>query len=158
MDAPIVFIHPADSAWDKDAVAASEKEHGKDCPFLRYHSGDTRFDASEVQALLKGRPIEFHLSRLSALQLNEVQSLIERDHVQSAYMYRTAYWLAERYGLIAIKQGGDTLIELRSPGNLTIADNELLVESFDIGIDLIRHIGQAVYLASQPLRDDEKKL
>lgn len=157
VDAPIVYIHPADEAWDTDAVNASFEEHGKDCPHFRYHSGETRFDASEVQGLLKGQPVEYHLTRLSALQLNEVQSLMERDHAQSGYMYRTAYLQAARYGLAEIKQGGQELIALHMPGNLSAVDIEMLAGATDIGIDLIRLIGQASYQASQPLRDDEKK-
>ena len=157
VDAPIVFIHPADEAWDQDAVAKSEEEHGKECPFLQYCTGETRCDPSDAQHLLKGQPVEYHLSRLSALQLNEVQSLIERDITQGGPMTRTGYLQAARYGLKELKQGGAELVALQSPGNLSMADIELLRDATPLGIDLIRQIGAAVYQASQPLREDEKK-
>ena len=159
VDAPIVFIHPADEAWDQDAVAESEAKNGADCPFVRYHSGETRFDATEVQAsgLLTGQPVEYHLKRLSALQLNEVQGLAERDMVQQSPMARTGYLQSARYALHEIKRGGGELAPLHSPGNLSVLDIEMLRDATELGIDLIRDIGKAGYLASQPLRDDEKK-
>ncbi len=163
IDAPIIFVHPADDAWDTDKVKGSEDEHGDDCPFLSYHRGDTRFDLAasgehgSANALLSGTPVEYHLRRLSALQLNEVQGLLERDLMQGSPMGRMGYLQAARYGLSSIKQGGAELLKLQSPGNLSTPDVEALAQATELGIELLRHIGQAVYQASQPLRDDEKK-
>lgn len=157
VDAPIVFIHPADEAWDQDKIAESEKEHGEDCPYLRYVAGKTRYDASDVQHLLKGDPVEFHGKRLGVVQHNEVQSLADREGFQQAWTTRGAYMQAARYGLHAVKQGGVEVIDLGSPGSLTTVDLEKLRDCSDLGIELIRDIGRAFYIASQPLRDDEKK-
>lgn len=157
IDAPIVYIHPADEAWDTEAIAKSEEEHGRECPWIRYHSGATRFDATEVQRFLTGSPTEFHLRRLSTLQLIEVQTMVDREYGQACYTLRTAYLLALRYGLTAVKQGGMPFVDLTSPGNLSNSDVETLAQISDIGISLLRSIGEAVYLASQPLSEDEKK-
>lgn len=157
VDSPIVFIHPADDAWDQDAVAKSEEDNGEDCPFLAYHRGDTRYDSSGVQHLFSGQPVEFHLRRLSVIELNEVQSLMERDIAQQSWRFRAAYLQSARYGLTAVKQGGSEILKLRSPGSLSNDDVEAIGTCTELGIDLLKDIGRAVHLASQPLRDDEKK-
>lgn len=156
VDAPIVFIHPADPAWDQESVGKAAEEHGKDSAFARYHAGATRYDAGEVQALLSGQPTEFHLRRLDARQLIEVQSLLERDVAQDKPLLRSAFLQAACYGLKEVKKGAVKALDLESPCALTSADIELLC-STELGIGLIQAVGQAVYLASQPLRDDEKK-
>ena len=156
VDAPIVFIHPADPAWDQEAIAKAADEHGDESAFSRYQRGLTRYDASEVQSLISGQPVEFHLTRLSAIQLIEVQSLLERDVSQDKPLLRSAFLQAACYGLREVKQGALPALELESPGSLSAADIEAL-SSTEVGIHLIQAIGQAVYAASQPLRDDEKK-
>lgn len=156
VDAPIVFIHPADPAWNQEAVAEAAKKDGKDSAFARYHAGKTRYDASDVQAFISGQPVEFLLRRLDATQLIEVQSLLERDVVQQKKMMRSAFLQAACYGLSEVKQGGVQALDLESPGSLSQEDIDALC-STELGIDLVQAIGQAVYLASQPLRDDEKK-
>lgn len=159
VDTPIVFIHPADEAWDQDAVAKSGEEKGDECPFTVYQSGRTRFDlqANGAQALLTGKPVEYHLRRLSALELNEVSGLMERAALQSFPIARAAYLQAARYGLTAVKCDGNELIELDRPGNLSVADVDTLADCTPLGVELLIHIGQASYVASIPLRDDEKK-
>ena len=157
IDAPIIFIHSGDEAWDQDAITKSEEEHGESCPFLRYHRGDTRYDIGDLGPTLKGQAVEFHLRRLSVGQLNEVQDLLEREYSHGSPMTRMAYLQAARYGLTAVKRSGTELIRLQCPGGLTEPDMEALRDLSDLGINLIRTIGQAVYLASQPLREDEKK-
>lgn len=157
IDAPIVYIHPADEAWDQDAIAKSEEEHGELCPYLQYVAGKTRYDAGGVQHLLKGNPVEFHGKRLGVVQLNEVQALADREGFQQSWTTRGAYMQAARYGLSAVKQGGEDVLTLQSSGNLTTVDLETLRDCSDLGIELIRDIGRALYIASQPLRDDEKK-
>lgn len=164
VDAPIVFVHPADGSWDKEAVAKAEEDHGSESPFLVYQSGRTRFDLGargehgSAQDLLSGKPVEYHLRRLSVLELNEVQGLLEREVSQGYPLPRSAYLQAARYGLSAVKSDGNELLELERPGNLTRADVETLAECTELGGDLLMHIGQASYAASRPLRDDEKKL
>lgn len=164
VDAPIVFVHPADDAWNKEKVAKWEEEHGDDSPFARYHSGATRFDLSAKtehgspnEAVGKGA-VEFHLRRLSALELNEVQGLMEREVSQDFPIPRSAWLQACRYGLVAIKTDGRDLVDLdRRTGALRDADIEAIADMSELGFSLVLHIGQASYAASQPLRDDEKK-
>ncbi len=159
VDAPIVFVHPADEAWDADKVEKSEEEQGDNCPFAVYSSGQTRFDlsANGVQALLSGSPVEWHLRRLGALELNEINGLMERETVQGFPIARAAYLQAARYGLASVKQDGQDVVELARPGNLSAKDVDALAELTSLGVELLLHVGRAVYLASQPLRDDEKK-
>jgi hypothetical protein len=156
-DDPIIYIHPSDEAWDEQAISDTSDDEGvDDDPFIEYCSGRTRFSPVGVQHLLSGNPVEFHLRRLSAIELTEVASLMERDHAQGSTSYRTAYLQAARYGLTAVKQSGMDLVRLQSPGALSADDIEVL-SSTSMGIELIRCVGQAVHIASQPLRDDEKK-
>ena len=163
IDAPIIAVHPADDAWDQAKVEKSAEEHGEDCPFLRYHAGLTRYDLGargqhgSAQDLLSGNPVEFHLRRLSTLQLNEVQGLLEREITQDFPIPRGAYLLAARYGLMAVKQGGSTVIDLERPGNLSDKDLEALGTMTDLGLALVMFIGQASYAASQPLTEAEGK-
>ncbi len=163
IDAPIIAVHPADDAWDAAELEKSSEEHGDDCPFLRYHRGVTRFDLGarnahgSAQDLLSGQPVEFHLRRLSTLQLNEVQGMLERELTQDFPIPRAAYLLAARYGLTAVKQGGTSLVDIDRPGNLTEADLQTLGTLTDLGLGLIMFIGQASYAASQPLTEAEGK-
>lgn len=163
IDTPIIAVHPADDAWDSERVEKSFKEHGEDCPFYRYHAGQTRYDLGargehgSANDLLSGNPVEFHLRRLSTLQLNEVTGLAERELNQSFPIPRAAYLQAARYGLMAVKQGATEVLRLERPGDLTEADIESLGLMTDLGIGLVLFVGQATYAASQPLTDAEKK-
>jgi hypothetical protein len=164
VDSPIVFVHPADDAWDTDAVVKSTEEHGEDSPFSQYHSGATRYDLQAMGAhgaagdMLGPGATEYHLRRLSMLELNEVQGLMEREFAQQFPIPRSAYLQACRYGLVAIKSDGRDVMELnRRGGSLSVDDVDTLAECTELGPSLIMHLGQAVYLASQPLRDAEKK-
>ena len=163
IDAPIIAIHPADEAWDDQKVEESAEAHGEDCPFLRYHRGTTRYDLGArgehgaAQDFLSGSPVEFHLRRLSTLQLNEVQGMLEREITQGFPIPRAAYLLACRYGLMAVKQGASTVLDLERPGNLSEKDVEALGSLTDLGIGLVVFVGQASYAASQPLTEAEGK-
>lgn len=145
-------------------VTKWEEEHGKNSPFLRYHAGETRFDlgardehGAVAEAVGKGA-VEYHLRRLSPLELNEVQGLMEREFAQGYPNPRGAYLLAARYGLVAVKADGRDVVEVeRRNGAVTDECVEMLAECTELGFNLLIHIGQAVYAASQPLRDDEKK-
>ncbi|MEL6705033.1 MAG: hypothetical protein AAFP15_12205 [Bacteroidota bacterium] len=157
IDAPIVFVHPGDSAWDTEAIEKSREEHGEDCPWSRYCSGATRYDIGPVTHLLSGKPVEFHLRRLDAIQLNDVTGLREREALQGFLYARAASMKGARLGLVSIEQDGRKLLELQRPADLTITDVQTITDSFDEGIEVLRLVGAAVFQASQPLRDDEKK-
>ncbi len=162
-DAPIVFVHPADPAWDTDKVEQSLTEHEDSCPVQRYNRGATRFDLSAqgehgcAADFLGPGAVEYHLRRLSVLQQNEVQGMLERELSQDFPVPRSAYLQAARYGLTAVKRDGAEVYEVERPGNLSVKDVDALGTATEIGIDLLLHIGQAAYVASRPLRDDEKK-
>ncbi len=165
IDAPITFVHPADEAWDQDKVTKSQEEHGEDCPFLRYCKGETRFDLSATMEhgrvdeffLAEASPIEFRLMRLGVLEYNDVQSTKERELLQGKPIARAAFLMACRFGLKSVEQDGRKIVDLDSPEDLSVADLQKLADLTSVGSDLPILIGQAVYLASQPLRDDEKK-
>ncbi len=157
IDAPIIFVHPADEAWDTEALNKSFKEHGKDCPWLVYCTGQSRFDLGPVQHFLKGSPVEFHGRRLDAIELNEITALWEREAVQGFPRARASVLKSLRLCLTKVERDGTSLVDLERPGDLTNADVQTLTDSFDEGIEVLRLVGNAFFQASKPLSDAEKK-
>ena len=95
-DAPIVFVHPLDDAWDNDRVREEQEameaagEDPTSHPVAMYHGGFTRFDiTANVQFLDKSaapqdyldeskRPEKWHLKRLGFQEWYQVQPAWER--------------------------------------------------------------------------------
>lgn len=157
-DAPIVFIHPQDDAWDHDKVAADLKD-AEDHPLQLYWGGHTRYDLTPaVQAYLKpdSKPTKFFLRRLKWDEWLECKSAWERAILQRDGRPVAAYTEACRLGLQKIENGfeiGDREVS----GRLSYRDMQKLQDMSVAGMELILDVGQAVYQASMPLTEAEKK-
>lgn len=168
-DAKIVYVHPADESWDEERILREQEEMREreekpgDHPVARYLGGWTRYDLDAV-ATLNGETVsarqyldpskpatEWHLRRLRVDERYEIDSLLEQDIRAGSMKPRKAYLRACVLGLKKVENGP----ELEGAGRrLTANDLEKLQ---DLHPDLPLDIGEAVYTASLPLRDDEKK-
>src|SRR5689334_11416959 len=96
VDAPIMFVHPTDTAWDYPRIKAEQekmRESGADPlmhPVARYHGGWTRYDL-DAQATLFGevvrprdyldeskQPVMWKLRRLTQPQWYEIHPRWEK--------------------------------------------------------------------------------
>jgi hypothetical protein len=172
IDAPIRFIHPSDTAWDRERWDREKDEMRKagldpsDHPVDRYLGGFTRYDP-DAEATVNGavvtvneyiddakQPTVWHLKRLTILQWYDVQPMWERD-VRAGQSPKKAYVHAATIGVAKVDNG--PTLDLTG-GKLTTSDLEKLREiGSGIGDDLIVAIGEAVYQASMPLREDERR-
>lgn len=173
VDAPIIFVHPSDPAWDTKRVVAEQTEmkargelpamH----PVSRYQGGWTRYDLDAAGTVagqsvsprdyldLAKHPTMWKLRRLSGLEWYEVNPLVKQagrrgDEPDAAYL------LACIIGLESVENGP---LLSRPGGRLGPADIQLLHDTGQEngGIDLVHDIGEAVYQASMPLTESEKK-
>ena len=172
VDAPIVFVHPSDPAWDKERVEAEQAQMDAPemHPVARYQNGWGRFDLSAEYTVLgqphcaldyldeSKQPTRWKLRRLTALEWYEVHPLWQKAIARGELPY-DAFLRACAIGLE--KAEPDLGVELKRPGGrLSASDVQLL---HDMGqeqspaIDLVFDIGSAVYTASLPLTDSEKK-
>lgn len=174
-DAPITYVHPADTAWDRERIKREQEEmrqRGEDPtthPYARYQGGFTRYDL-DAQCTLGDTtvtvrdyldatkaPTLWHLRRLGFQEWYVVQPLWERD-VRKGERPIAAYLQACTLGIKSVENGP----QLEGPPDrLTLGDLEKLYDlsrSCPELADLIHEIGEAVYQASMPLSDDEKKV
>lgn len=163
VDAPIVYIHPNDDAWDLDRVRAEQETMDKPAehPVAKYMGGFTRYDLNAKGMVGENEvcpadyideakePVKWHLKRLNAQQWYEVQPIWERA-VRRDETPWDAYLRCGKYGVSKV----DGLKLDGPPGNLTADDVKLL---YKIDPELLKDVGEAVYSASLPLREDEKK-
>lgn len=168
VDAPIIYIHPSDSAWDfsrYDDEKAQLEDPGKH-PLSLYFGGWTRYDlsaASELNGQLvtpqdyllpNKEPTKWYLKRLGHEDYYEVRSMAmsawQKDQLPSQ-----AYLKAAQIGIKKVENFPEELVG--PPGALTKRDMEKLFEYRTASFDLVIDIGSAVYAASMPLTDAEKK-
>jgi hypothetical protein len=170
IDAPIVFVHRSDSAWDRDRIEREKADMRKadldprDHPVDRYLGGFTRYHL-DAQATVGGevvtvrsylddtkQPTFWRLRRLTVHEWYEVHPQWERA-VRAKESPTKAYVMAATLGVVKVENG--PTLDLTA-GRLTAGDLEKLREIGEaIDDDLIVAIGEAVYQASMPLREDE---
>lgn len=167
VDAPIVFVHPSDPAWDKERVDKEMTELGDRAqyhPVVRYLGGWTRYNIDAPGTLADGsvttareyldeskQPTVFKLRRLTFDEWYEVEPLVEkaRRSLESPF---AGYIKACRFGLESIENGP----ALEMPGRrCSHAD---MTKLYATRQDLPYDIGEAVYQASMPLTESEGKL
>lgn len=172
IDAPIIYIHDSDTAWDNDRVTAEQKQlREKDLdprmhPVARYQGGFTRYDLGAETSLLgqsvtvadyldeSKQPTKWTLRRLTVGEWYEIHPGWRRAH-QSGERPYAAFIRSAIVGITKVENGPQ--LEL-THGRLT--DNDLaklheLGQSIDV--DLIYDLGQAVYQASMPLTEVERR-
>lgn len=167
-DAPIVFVHHDDSAWDMERVRAEQAEirdtNGDPTqhPVARYLGGYTRYDLDAPGQVLgrpttareyideNKQPTRWTLRRLSWREWYEVQPLFERAAIAKERP-RAAYATACQMGVVKV-EAGPTLEFVG--GRLTNSDMQRL---YEIDQELPYDLGAAVYAASLPLSESEGK-
>lgn len=172
VDAPIVYIHPSDSAWQTDRVAAEQAamkargEEPKMHPVARYQGGWTRYDL-DAQFTLEGKvvtardyldeaqqPTMWRLHRLNVAQWYEIHPLWEKAASNGEQPY-AAFVRAAMIGVEKVENG--PTLELPG-GRLSPTDMQTLHEIGQAsGVDLVFDLGKAVYTASMPLSESEGK-
>lgn len=173
VDAPIIFVHPDDPAWDKARIAAEQAEMKKrgekpqDHPAARYQGGWNRYDL-DAQGTVAGelksprdyidetkQPTMWRLRRLTALEWYEVHPLWLKGRKNGEDAPVAACLLACVMGLEKADNGPDLD---RPGGRLGNADIQRLHDwGQESEIDLVLAIGEAVYCASMPLTESEGK-
>lgn len=167
-DAPIVFVHPADEAWDHVRVYDEQKKMSsggldpKSHPVARYMSGETRYDIEAPGAVgcdqktpseyLNGTETRWVLKRLSWEDYVRIRPRWDRD-IAAGVDPLESYSECCRVGIVSVT--GDDAPELEGCGlKLTWNDMQKIHE---ISISHIHYIGQAVFVASLPLTEQESK-
>lgn len=174
VDAPIIFVHPSDGAWDHERVLAEQAEmvkleqDPKRHPYAQYHGGWTRYDLGATATVLGSvvcvrdyldeskQPTLWHLRRLTGAQWYEVNPLWVKAATareQPTHAYIKAFLM----GLHKVEHGP----QLELPGGRPSAhDFEIVTElghAQDEPVELPIDIGCAVYTASMPLSESEGK-
>lgn len=166
-DAPIMFVHGDDPAWDRDRVHKEQEALGelaKSHPVARYMGGWTRYDLDARGTLADGtitaprdyiddskQPTLWKLRRLSWDQWYEIHPMVEKAWRNNERPY-AAYLKACHYGVERVENG--PTLELTA-GRLSATDISTLHEwGQSNSIDLIFSLGEAVYQASMPLDKD----
>lgn len=168
-DAPIIFVHPSDSAWDEPRILAERDKlvelgiEAKHHPVSRYLGGWTRYDLDAEATLFdqavtprqyldeEKRPTFWKLRRLSREEWYEVQGMFEASRARGEPRPIKCNARCCELGLIGVDNG--PTLELPG-GRPSKADLDRL---YAIGHDLQLDIGQAVYQASMPLSAAEGK-
>lgn len=159
-DADPVFVHSDDDAWDHERIkveCAKMREEGLSPsrhPVNVYHSGESRYDlgaAYDVLGTLHSAAeylgptaVRFTLRRLSTPELYRVTDMGPTTALGRLY--------ACRIGLASVEGPGPKV--KREEWGLTEESLDALREW---GVWLPMAVGAAVYVASQPLTDSEKK-
>lgn len=168
-DAEPVYVLPGDDAWDHKRIAADRaamEERGEDPashPFALYAGGVTRFDLDARLKYGNGeakardwldfpKACTFSLRRLTPRQFARIHARKEVEWAGGPKDYEAALDACQ-YGLAAC--GGPGAPKLLGRGELTESDLETLVREYGHGV--VWAIGDAIYHASIPLTDDEKK-
>ena len=168
--AKAVLISRQDSAWDMDRldeeVEKLEPDDRGGHPYVQYMQGETRFDLgamvswkngrSSPRDYLEGEPdAQFVLRRLSVEQVAEIRDAAERERGRDESAWNAIMVRAARMGLGDIEgEGWSFALDGRG-----LASAETMQGIYDAGgISLVTEIGWAVYLYSQPLSEQEKKV
>jgi hypothetical protein len=162
-DAPIVFVHESDGAWDRARIIAEREkmlERGIDPkyhPVSRYLGGWTRYnldapatlfdEATTARAYLieSERPTLWKLRRLGREDWYEVQPMWEASRARGEPRPMKCYQRCCELGLVGVENGP----ALELPGGRPNRSD--LDRLFAIGHDMPFDIGCAVYQASMPL-------
>lgn len=169
-DAPIIFVHEDDPAWDLARVKEEQAalgDHAKNHPVAQYFGGWTRYDLDAKGTLADGRvvtareyldeaqqPTMWKLRRLTWDQWYEVHPVVEKAW-RSGERPFAGYIKACLYGLERVDNG--PTFDMPA-GRMSTADLAKLHEMSQANdIDLAYDIGEAVYQASMPLSESEKK-
>lgn len=164
-DAPIVYVHPKDPAWDRERIDRELKalrDEGKpesQHPVLRYQGGFTRYDVDAIADYLKPDATRFYLKRIGVFDWQEVESMREAQVLAGAKP-RRAYLRCLALALSKIDNGPTIVGE---PGALLPEDVERIAalsyydEDEKRVIDVLYDVGEAAYTASMPLSKAEKK-
>lgn len=164
-DAPIVFVHRTDPAWDHERIDREIKalrDAGKPVsqhPVLRYRGGFTRYDLDTVADYLGPDATKFYLKRIGLFDWQQIETLRDMDVTKGAKP-RTAYWRALAVSLQKIENGPPLVGEA---GAFLVEDFERIaaLNYFDEDkgetVDVFYDLGEAAYQASMPLSRAEKK-
>ena len=155
-DAPIVYVHPSDDAWDQDRIKADLADK-TDHPLQQYWGGYTRYDLTPaVQAYFKpdARPTKFYLRRLKWDEWMRCKGMWERSVVSGDPRPVEAFVEACRLGLVRIDNGPE--ID-PAGGRLSDRDMQRIQDLSTDRYEMILDVGQAAYQASMPLSEAEKK-
>ena len=164
-DAPIVYVHPSDSAWDHDRIRrelAEYKAAGKPestHPVMRYRNGHTRFDIEGVNGYLGADATRWYFKRIAALEWQDIEGLHEAQIARGSRP-RSAYLRALNLSLLRVENGPPLVGE---PGRWEVEDIERIaaLSFFDEEerrtVDVLFDLGEAAYVASMPLSKAEKK-
>lgn len=144
VDAKPIFVHNSDDAWKNERIdqeieklEAKEKGLGDTHPVMIYRSGETRYDLSLVLPFLDtDKAWQFELRPLSMEDFAEVRDMIDRFGTWRGYLR------AAEIGLLKISGHN-------APSDLS--------ECSEIDVLLPNAVGQAVFVASLPLTEPEKK-
>jgi hypothetical protein len=171
-DAPIIFVHRSDPAWDNERIKAEQAEMVKReedpslHPVARYLGGWGRYDLDAAYTFLgksatardyldeAKAPTMWHLRRHNAREWYEVHPLYEKA-VRVGEKPYAAFILACSYALERVDNGPTLAMPGGRPG---AADLQTLHDwGQENEIDLVYAIGEAGYQASMPLTASEKK-
>lgn len=160
VDAEPVYVDEKDDAWDNARIKEECRKMRQDGldpsrhPVNVYHSGASRYDLGAAYAIPGGvasasnylgpDATRFNLKRLSLAEVYRLTDLGASTAMGRLY--------ACRIGVLGLEGEGPKL--KRDDYGLT---EESLEALFALRADLPAKLGLAVYLASQPLTDDEKK-
>lgn len=171
VDAPIVYVHPSDEAWDHARVAkeqaamaaADPPQDPLQHPFARYHGGWTRYDL-DAQATVLGavvtvrdyldeskQPTMWTLRRLGWEDWYAIQPAVEKA-VRAGERPMLPYLKACIAGVAKVENGPT----LTRPGGRLSSDD--VSKIYDVSQELPYDLGGAVYQASLPLTEPEGKL
>ena len=160
-DAPIVYVHPSDPAWNKERIDRELREYREaekpesTHPVLRYRGGFTRYDVAAVADYLAPDATRFYLKRIGAYDWQEIESLRE-----SSPSPRKAFLRALALSLTRI-ENGPTLVG--EAGAIQVEDLERIAalsffdEEEQRSVDVLYDLARAAYTASMPLSKAEKK-
>lgn len=172
VDAPIVFVHPDDPAWDKERIDAEMEALGPrqhEHPIVRYIGGWTRYDL-DAQTTYEGKvvtareyldetkqPTMWTLRRLTHEEWYEVRPMVDRSYQLGELRQVQAFVRACGYGLKKVDNGPDLELPGGRPSRKDMALLHEMGQVQNPPVDLIYAIGEAVFQASMPLTETEGK-
>lgn len=166
-DAPIVYVHPSDPAWDHERIARELKEYAaadpvkppSQHPVHRYWDGYTRYDVDAVAEYLKPDATRFYFKRIGVVDWQEIESMKEAQ-IGAGSKPRRAVLRALSLALTKI-ENGPTLVGEAGALKLEDIDRIAALNYWDdeknATVDILYDVGVAAYTASMPLSKAEKK-
>lgn len=166
-DAPIVYVHPSDPAWDNDRIARELKEYREadppkpesQHPVRRYRDGHTRYDITQVQDYIGPDATKWAFKRIGAFDWQDIEGMRDAQLARGAKP-RTAYLRALMISLVKCENGPTLVGECGRwlPEDVeSIAALSFWDEDSNRTVDVLYDVGEAAYTASMPLSRAEKK-